>query len=403
MRKFPIPLLSVIIDIRNLHLSWLRYACCTIVALSSCFWGKAQMNFPSGLAPDFSAYTPFLGTEQGFVMTDNNISNNLSKGFEFRVTINTNLLAENVFYNVFAIGYFQPDATNPKIGQFCTVIRLALQNEQLFFFRSLDQATNIVALPLWNAFLFPFNKGVRTIKFNIDSFSTKIYCYDPGVAYANDQTCELLFWGLLGSQAKRIFENPCWPGAFPAVLLPINEPEFLTARLDPYSHISISPASSHPVTGGSNANPQTRVAGQGETCSCPADSLSPGKMKNITRQTLDMPTIPMYLNTTSVAAENEKKPAAISSLEWSIYPNPTADKITLEINSPGNQEAAIELTDQQGRRVYTGTISIAKGVNQQTISLKKLHLSAGMYFIRLRPTVSGVIPEKEQTRKIILQ
>jgi len=406
MKKYSRFFFSLAANIRKLHLSWFKYICCIVLVLTSCPGGKTQMHFAASQNADFivpgSQGLPF--TEVGFRITDLNISSNLSKGFEFRVMINTDVLDPDIRYNIFAVGYYKPGSIDPRTGEFCTVMRLVLEDGVLFIYRAMDNpGFELIPLRLWNPDMVFENDGLRTIQFNIDSFSTKIYNYNPAVNYSDDQICELSFWGLLGSEAKRIFEDPCWPGAFPAVLLPVNETQFVSAHLFPYKRINISPAGSSPVTGGSPASPQLKQAAQKEPCSCPADSISLRKKKDITRNTLKMPKIPMYLKTTAVVAEDKKEQTDVSSFEWNIYPNPTTDMITLEINSPGNLEVAVELTDQQGRKLFSDNISVAKGINRQTISLRRLNLTAGMYFIRMWPATGGNITEKEQTRKIILQ
>ncbi len=387
--------------IRNCYLVWLKYTCCILLALSSRLPGQAQMNFAQNQTPDFA--TQAMPIQSGFIITDPTIALNLSEGFEFRVLINTDILVAGTAYNIFTIGFYLPGENNPQVGQFCAVIKLALLDGDLVVFRVIDDPEQMFPLRLWKSNMVPENQGIRTIKFNIDSFATKIYNYDPTQGYSNAQVCELSFWGLLASEAGRTFEDPCWMGAVPAVLLPVYQNQFVSAHLFPFSRVITSPPSSNPVTGGTPASPQSKAAVQQSCSSCLADSLSPPKKKNIDRRLVKLPKMPRYLSTTAVVAKDKKKQTGLSSFKWNIYPNPTKDKITLEINSPDNLDAGIELTDQQGREVYTGNISLVKGINRQTISLRGLSLSAGIYFIRMRPAADGIMPEKELSRKIILQ
>lgn len=390
----------LISHLRKLHLSKLKYICCILLALSSCFAGKTQIHFVANQPAHFAA----VGStnELGFIITDLNIIANLTNGFEFHVEVNTDELDEGGIYKLFSVGYYRPSNENAQLGEFCAVITLVLMDQDLYVCRVIkEEAEELIPLKLWRPDMVLYDGDLRRIRFNIDSFATKIYSYDPSIGYSNDQTCELSFWGLLGSQARRVFETPCWVDVVPAVLLPVDQPYFVEADLYPFSHINLSPPLSDPVTGGNAANPQSRAAVKNETC-CPADTSFPRKKKNSNWRTAKIPKIPRYLRTTAIVADKKER-ANVSSFKWNIYPNPTTDKITLEINSPDNLEAAIVLTDQQGRRVYTGNIRIATGINRQTISLKGLKLSAGMYIIRIRPVASEIITEKEQTRKIILQ
>ncbi len=394
MKKFSIFFLSLII-IRKFHLSWLKYACCTVLSLSFWLGGKTQMHFVSNQNPDFMVMVP--SADLGFIITDPYISSNLSKGFEFRITVNTDHLDPDRIYNIFTVGYYMPSSHNPKVGEFCSVIKLALMDGTLRVCRVIDQpADELVALRLWKSDMVPDDQGLRTIKFNIDSFSTKIYSYDPTVTYSNDQSCELWFWGLLGSEVKRVFEDPCWPGAFPAVLLPVDQAAFVSADLYTFSHINISPPSSDPATGGSPATPQSRVAGQKETCSCPADSLSLRKKKNITRKTAGIPKTPKYLRTTSVFAEDKAEKKGAPLLKWNIYPNPFSRQTIIEFNIAKQTPVTISLWDLSGKRIKVLFESSSQPPGNYQVRLDAAGLSSGEYLVRLQAQ------DYEETKKIII-
>ena len=112
----------------------------------------------------------------------------------------------------------------------------------------------------------------------------------------------------------------------------------------------------------------------------------------------------MYFRTTSVA-KDKKNFTNTSSFEWTVYPNPTTDNITLDIKSPENLQAMVELIDAQGKVIYSDNMPIQTGQNKKSLSLQSLGLKSGPYFIHLQPV--GTDGEKklikEIAHKVILQ
>jgi PKD repeat protein len=75
-----------------------------------------------------------------------------------------------------------------------------------------------------------------------------------------------------------------------------------------------------------------------------------------------------------------------------VYPNPFADKISIELSSPGDGHADISLYDLAGRKIFAADgVSTAGNV----ITLDALDLPAGTYMLRL--TIAG----QTTTRKVV--
>ncbi|WP_187261090.1 T9SS type A sorting domain-containing protein [Pontibacter beigongshangensis] len=90
-----------------------------------------------------------------------------------------------------------------------------------------------------------------------------------------------------------------------------------------------------------------------------------------------------YENTYRIVYSNfqviTSAPLAAAELSTEIYPNPTADKITLSYKQPGSQ-ATLQITDIAGRIVFEKQLPYA--VQQQELDLS--NFPAGLYMLRLR-------------------
>ncbi|HTL81806.1 MAG TPA: T9SS type A sorting domain-containing protein [Bacteroidia bacterium] len=64
---------------------------------------------------------------------------------------------------------------------------------------------------------------------------------------------------------------------------------------------------------------------------------------------------------------------------YTLYPNPTSDKLNLEINSGVNSECHLKIFDASGRIVSEETFSISIGINERELSVSGL--AEGVYFI----------------------
>ncbi len=329
-----------------------------------------------------------FGAENGYLV-EPGIASELHKGFQIDIKLtNTNLLNPAAGYSnkIFAVGL--------KNGSsFSTIIRLMVKDEQLLVYRSLSGTGAVVpAIPSWNLHMLKYNAGTEmVVRFRIDSFSTKIYvfrssAYDPAV-----QTCELLFWGMLGTYAKTAFTN--YTGT-PAVLLPSDYPYFMSAVISTPEHIYASPVTSHAVTGGSESNPLSRTSQSAlQECNCDAEVLKPGAIRNLLTNATSLPKIPKYLALQNNALSPEKHDVA-TAFYWNVFPNPADDKINIEIRTAYGVKSRMELLDGAGRTVYSELLALSPGTNRHQLSLKSRGLSSGTYFIRIQslPGTDGAAP-----------
>ena len=92
-----------------------------------------------------------------------------------------------------------------------------------------------------------------------------------------------------------------------------------------------------------------------------------------------------FLGATGVAAESA--PAGVPAFGFDgVYPNPTADRITVAFYAEG--PARLEVIDLLGRRVATlHDGPVAEG---QRVALDAAALSAGVYVLRLSPRPARV-------------
>jgi hypothetical protein len=81
----------------------------------------------------------------------------------------------------------------------------------------------------------------------------------------------------------------------------------------------------------------------------------------------------------------------------SVYPNPAHDKATISIISQNDLAVDYTLADINGKVIEKKELSINSGINTLEINLHQLHLSKGIYFIRLLSN------GKESVKKLIVE
>ena len=67
--------------------------------------------------------------------------------------------------------------------------------------------------------------------------------------------------------------------------------------------------------------------------------------------------------------------------QFSIYPNPATDKVSIHLDIEGLYPGEIELFDPEGRRIRTMGRQYSSGI-EQTLSLDLSGLSPGNYYVR---------------------
>ena len=70
-----------------------------------------------------------------------------------------------------------------------------------------------------------------------------------------------------------------------------------------------------------------------------------------------------------------------------LYPNPVFDKLTAEVFSLTQSAATLLITDASQKILYSRNLRLNKGIN--IISLPASVLSAGVYFVQVRPEASA--------------
>ncbi|MFI5263174.1 MAG: choice-of-anchor D domain-containing protein [Candidatus Kapaibacterium sp.] len=77
-------------------------------------------------------------------------------------------------------------------------------------------------------------------------------------------------------------------------------------------------------------------------------------------------------------------------LQLSIRPNPVQDEIVLDVNSPGLQEATIEIFDALGEKKYSGILSMISGSNR--VHLATANYGQGVYVVRVN-AANGLVSQ----------
>jgi len=81
-------------------------------------------------------------------------------------------------------------------------------------------------------------------------------------------------------------------------------------------------------------------------------------------------------------AEKKAVTTKTKNISWTAYPNPTAGKIQVEIDTPLEGEVSIDLLDATGHNLQHITVPNNAGNTTQTISLDKY--KNGLYFLYLK-------------------
>ncbi|MES2513648.1 MAG: glycosyl hydrolase family 18 protein [Bacteroidota bacterium] len=83
--------------------------------------------------------------------------------------------------------------------------------------------------------------------------------------------------------------------------------------------------------------------------------------------------------------------------DLSVYPNPASQIATISLISSSEEQINYTLFDAQGKLADEKIVDVHSGINTLTVDVEQLHLSKGIYFIRL------ISKGKEITRKLIVE
>lgn len=84
----------------------------------------------------------------------------------------------------------------------------------------------------------------------------------------------------------------------------------------------------------------------------------------------------IYLMSTDIEQNNVLQ-------QLSVYPNPANDKATISIISMTNETLDYTLVDVNGKLIEQKELSVVSGINTLEINIHQMHLSKGVYFIKL--------------------
>jgi spore germination protein YaaH len=84
----------------------------------------------------------------------------------------------------------------------------------------------------------------------------------------------------------------------------------------------------------------------------------------------------LYLMSTGIKANNTLN-------ELSVYPNPATDKATISLINSVNETLDYKLFDAHGKLIEQKTLLVTPGINTLEINAEQLHLSKGVYFIKI--------------------
>jgi hypothetical protein len=77
------------------------------------------------------------------------------------------------------------------------------------------------------------------------------------------------------------------------------------------------------------------------------------------------------------------KRSAISSIDYTVYPNPFADKVTVNVTTESATSMVISLFDMSGKQVRTQNVNLVKGDNRITVD-RLNSLTAGTYIMTIK-------------------
>ena len=80
------------------------------------------------------------------------------------------------------------------------------------------------------------------------------------------------------------------------------------------------------------------------------------------------------------------------TLSVKIFPNPTADNVNIQFDSPESFDAQIVVSDLIGRQMMSKNVSILRGSN--AVELDASVLNHGIYFVQMRDNKRLLFTEK---------
>ena len=82
---------------------------------------------------------------------------------------------------------------------------------------------------------------------------------------------------------------------------------------------------------------------------------------------------------------------------FSIYPNPATDMLSININNASDESSVIRLTDVTGKVIYLQQLQLKTGENYLSIPVRTMNVESGIYFLTINQNQSVT------TRKVVIQ
>jgi hypothetical protein len=79
--------------------------------------------------------------------------------------------------------------------------------------------------------------------------------------------------------------------------------------------------------------------------------------------------------------ERMESKASVSGFDWTLYPNPVANQLTIEINSDEKVTSFINILNIRGEQIYRKTTLLNIGTNMIELNVMDLH--SGIYIIQI--------------------
>ena len=74
------------------------------------------------------------------------------------------------------------------------------------------------------------------------------------------------------------------------------------------------------------------------------------------------------------------------AVQLSVFPNPFNDETTITFSNPNKERAHIQITDTKGKLKVREYLN----VNSNKVTIKKLELAKGLYYVQLRKTKQSI-------------
>ena len=87
----------------------------------------------------------------------------------------------------------------------------------------------------------------------------------------------------------------------------------------------------------------------------------------------------LELDTTELSGTSTGITNNTVDIQFSVYPNPAKNNVTIDFISQSNKKTNLVLTDMLGKRVKEFSINTVNGIN--SINLELVNLNEGVYFI----------------------